>query len=350
LKQIGREIEFVAQVLDSSLRATETLKNLDSLNEQNLVEILKENKVAVRFENSLVGIGISEEELFSKFPLVRAFYDEMHLRIKRDSEEFNRIAGKLRQNSIRFILIKSDGTFPYETDNLDVLVRHGDLKKAVREMKNAGYREIVTVREPHKFLFRNTETSLAVHLHTRVEWEGTQFVNTDNLWNCSRTPSDYDTFLVPSPEDIVLITTAHFFFENHEITISDLDKIRSSIQKYAIDWNRVLNDARKQCWDDAFLLAMALLDVVNRDLYGDTMLGGDILSRIEESNSGFKALMKTAKPFSGHAVIPLKIPYAVPSFFFVRRVLCDPNLSLTGKAKHLNSVASSVVRRITKQL
>jgi hypothetical protein len=330
------------------LKKADAWKFLNELNEERLVKTLKANKVAVKFRRNLGKIGVTEDEVRS-LQVVSDFYEKLNARIKEDSEEYDKVAEEFLQRGITPILIKSDGTFPYESDNLDALVKAADLAEATRQLMRIGYHEVVQVQEPHKFLFRKSEVSLAIHLHTRVEWEGTQFVDTDHLWNNSKTSTDSDKFLVPSPEDFLLIVTAHFFFENHSIKLEDLDKVSSCIQEHQINWKQVLYDAKEQRWDSAFVLAVLLCDAVHRRLYGRSMMQKSLLSEFEESSITLQPFLKTVRPSDNHEPL-LKIPYAVSAIFFISRVLRDETLTSIDKVRHLNYVASNVLWIRAKQL
>lgn len=349
MRQAGREVNFVAQILKPSLlKKADALKLLGELDEERLVQTLKANKVAVKFRKNLVKIGFTQDEV-GRFKVVTNFYEQMDAKIREDSEEYNNVAEKFLQRGIKPILIKSDGAFPYESDNLDALVKSANLGEATRQLMELGYREVVLVREPHKFLFKKREGSLAIHLHTRVEWEGTQFVDTGHLWDNSRTPADCGTFLIPSPEDFLSIVTAHFFFENHSIKLEDLDKVTSCIEENQIDWKQVFDDIRTQRWDGAFVLALLLCDAVHRRLYGSRVMENSLLSKFEKTSIMLKPFLKAVRQSNSNEPL-LKIPYAVSAIFFIRRVLCDETLTAFDKARHLNYVASNVLWIRAKQL
>jgi hypothetical protein len=244
------------------------------------------------------------------------------------------------------MLIKSDGDFPYESDNLDILIRPNMLREVSKLLKEEGYSELTRVRERHKFLFRNTRTRriLPLHIHTRVEWEGTQFLDSACLWHNSKVSGNDDGFFIPSPEDCILITCAHLFFEDHEVKLADLFKITSKLRNCNINWDYVLEHARRLNWNDAFYLAILLVNLVHKDLCRRDMLSRDLLSKIEETNGSYINLFpRTLRPFSSGCV-PLKIPYSISALFFLKRVLRESNLSLAGRFKHMSWVASNVLK------
>lgn len=350
LREISKEISFIASVLDPFKKDKALLTgNLGSLDERILKETLRKNKVVVNFEKNLEGIGPLRSAFFDRFETIETFYENVHVRIEEDLREFDRIRDSFSRASVEFLLIKSDGSFPCESDNIDVLVKPEKLGTVVRTLKESGYSELSRVRESHKFLFRNTKTFsvLPLHIHTRVEWEGTQFMDTRDLWGRSRISSDNGGFLVPSPEDCIMITAAHLFFEDHEIKLADLSKVDSKIRNFNLDWDYVFDQVRKLHWDHAFALVMSQLNHLCSGLYERGMLEETPLSRIEELEHSWDDLFrKIIVPFDPKWTL-MKIPYPVAGFFFLRKVLDDSDSSLHERLRRLALISGDVVRRNT---
>jgi hypothetical protein len=316
------------------------------INESCLVDTMRRNSVAFKFKRRIEMDLVLKQKIFTAFPRLKAFLDDLELKREKDSLAFSQIGLDFSENGIDFLLIKSDGSFPYESDNIDVLIEPKMLVEVSKLLKKAGYSELAEIREPHKFLFRNTRAYdvLPLHIHTRVEWAGTQFVDSQDLWSRSEISSE-GGFCFPSPEDCILITVAHLFFENHEVKLADLFKIASRIRDYDLDWDYTIEHSKRLCWDDAFYLSMFLVDLVYESLFGKRMLEQSILSRIRgESHSYVALLQKTMKPFSSE-YMPLEIPYNFAVVFLLRRVLCDISSSLSQRLNHLIWIASDVLRR-----
>jgi hypothetical protein len=307
----------------------------------------------VEFEKALPRAGVLPEDLFLKFPTLRSFYEEMHIRMRKQLDEYACLSEKLSRQGIDVILIKSGGYFPHEVralaHNLDMLVRSERLSDITKMLKENGYEEMPMVREPHKFLFRNKLASLPLHIHTRVEWEGAEFVNSEDLWNSARVAEGPGQFLYPSPENVILITTAHFFFENHEIRFADLDKVRSCMLNNSVDWDHLCASAKGQNWLEAFLLAMALLDKTHQALCGRGTISQRILEAQDENGiREQKLFLKMLSPFNNDSYSLLRIPYLISALFFMRKLLHDQTLTFTDKLRQLNYVISDVLRRRTR--
>ncbi len=325
--------------------ASELLKFQD-LNESSVIKALSNNKLLVRFVSRLQQNSYLRDELNENFPNMRALFQCVENRMKTDSDEFKKISGMFFQNGIAFLLIKSDGSFPHESDNIDVLVKPEQLEDVIKILENAGYIELPKVRELNKYLFRQKSAfeTLPLHIHTRVEWEGTQFVDTDELWQNSRMINDDKKFLAPSPEDCILITIAHLFFEDHEVKLYDLLKIHYQLENFKVDWAYMVRHSQRQCWDDVFVLTMLLLNQICRAIYNRDLIPSDVLSKLEGIDYVQNRLVKKIFNSGNFKMPPIKIPYFVSGLFFLGRIFKEPNRSLIMKTRHTVWVASEVAK------
>jgi hypothetical protein len=346
VKSCLSEIKTIVHFLDPLLTEAKDLgQQLGTLKESWLIETLRRNKIVTHFYRKLESDSVLKERVSSLLPNLRVFCDDVNLRSERDLAAFREIKHKFSENNIEFILIKSDGWFPSESDNLDVLIKSDKLGQVSKLLQSSGYSEILRVRERNKYLFRNTRAPhiLPLHIHTKVEWES-EFVDSSLLWRRAKLSGDDGGFLIPSPEDCVLITCAHLFFENHEVKLADLFKITSKLRDENIDWSYMFEHTSRLYWRDAFCLTILLVDLVARDLSGKSMLPDSILTKVEEmTGAHFQLLQRTLKPFRS-GCIPLTIPYAISAFFFLERVLRESDSPLHMRLGHIDRVAANVLR------
>jgi len=344
---LDNETLFVAHISNPNFRKGRgILDSWHDLDELSLIQVLEKNKVTTLFEEGLESSGIRKEDFFGTFPRVKSLYERVDARASNYLREFDRIEDEFLRKGIDYMLIKSDGSFPHESDNLDVLVKPDDLMQAVRVLRGKGYAEVLLVREPHKFLFErfcDVQERVAVHIHTRVEWEGTQFVSLERLWRRRKLRrEDLHEIFAPSPEDYVLIAAAHLFFEDHNVKLRDLVRISLCIRNSNINWDYVLDHVKEQSWDNAFRLVMLLMNKIYDVLYGQEMLPPYITSRIEDHCSRHCRLLTK---WLGGDEMPLRIPYVIPALFFTRKILGDTQSSVLERIMSLGFVASDVLRR-----
>jgi hypothetical protein len=346
---MSKELEFVADTFNTTLLSKIGSSFPTDLNEDDLVETLRRNKVTVEFESNLNRLGASRQ-FFERYPKIRVFCQNVNAAVQKDLAQFHRIEDEFAKDNIVFILIKSDGPFPCETDNLDILVRTNEFAQVLRLLEKLGYFELPQVREKHKFLFRQTKAyaELPIHVHTRVEWEGEQFMNTEDLWSRCRIVRKNRGYHVPSLEDCILVTIAHLFFENHEIGLGDLLKLDACIRSHDTDWDYVFNHAHRLGWSNALYLTLLLANKSYAFLFSSNLLPRGVLSRIVESTRRCDRIMlKTVKP-TRRDLTPLAIPYAVPAFYFVRKVMRSSGLGLSERLQNIDFVAADVMKRKIK--
>jgi len=165
---------------------------------------------------------------------IAAFQDalaEERASLQRQRTEFAPVRHAFDAAGIPNVLIKSAGiapSFPYRSDNMDVLVPMEAELEAAEILYGLGYVELRNVEEPRKFLFKRfaagREVS-AIHLHTQVGW-GTGFLVDDWLWKRVQPSLDDPLVNILGPEDEALVTLAHAFYEDKEFKIWDLVKVR----------------------------------------------------------------------------------------------------------------------------
>jgi thymidylate kinase len=252
------------------------------------------------------------------------------------------------QAGIDCMLIKSGGlvpSLPYLSDNLDVLVQEGDEERARRILLELGYIELKNIEEPQKFLFRKfigDRSVSAIHLHTRVGWL-VGFMDEKALWDRSHVSSDDEAVIIPSPEDTILITLAHSFYENKKFRLSDIDRVRKCWSRGGIDWDYMEGVAGQRGWLDGLhfcLLTMAHLEKV---LWGNTAIPRQLQTKWKNSLINNNYIYK----YYGKMIRrkPVMLPFTFSFFFskllYYRKIWDDRNDAL--KAKLFNIIQTLTI-------
>lgn len=250
-----KEYLFAAYLIDSYRIAKSSSPTLfDNLDVNLILFMLKSNKVP------LVTL---DKEVWKAYPFLsttpefKAQYEQEHSLYTTQRNEWAKVRDQFMEAGIESMLIKSVGAFPYESSNLDVLVKQNKREKAESILKDLGYIQLHNVEEPYKTLFRTFEcgqSTSAIHLHNKVAWIN-PFHDEELLWKRYR-KSIYDDLVdIPSPEDCILILTAHWFYEDKEIKLADIMKISTCMKENDLDWNYMTEVAKKRggCMD--FVLA-----------------------------------------------------------------------------------------------
>jgi thymidylate kinase len=186
-------------------------------------------------------------------------------------DEFVQVKRAWSDAGIASVLFKSGAiapSFPYTSDNVDVLVPRNRTMEARRILLAMGYVWLRNIDKEQKWLFRKFHEGRsvsAIHLHGWVGWD-VEF-HERAIWDGVRQSSDDSKLMVPSREDALLINAAHALYENREIRLYDLEKIRAQWCA-GLDWEYIEGIARRRGWLDGLYFALLVCQKMERDLFG----------------------------------------------------------------------------------
>ena len=317
-----------------------------------MYSLAKSNKVLLRIINS---------DNSSKFPvksnivakLIKSsnMFKNSYDYAVRLQEEILDIVTEFNEQGIDTIFIKSLNALPLDSDNFDILVKETDLDASFEVLKNGGFEELVFVKEPYKWLFREVKelkTYLAFHLHTAVAWEGIKFVDVNDLLErCRKLEIDGVPVRMPSPKHHLLITTAHAFFENHRFTLNDLTYVIEDIYSSQIDWNYVKSWVVNNGWFDTFNEMLLLADYAYETLFGSTLIPKEAHKRLGDrndmKNNDFSQTL--IRRFNKKRSLPIGIPITTVGIRYVKKIAADPSRTPVEKIETILSLSKSFFGR-----
>ncbi|HEY40926.1 MAG TPA: hypothetical protein G4O18_03600 [Dehalococcoidia bacterium] len=317
-----------AQIVDGFLPETP-----ESLDIPALLAYWEENKyplLALNHSN-----GLQQLQNLPEFQTARHQQEEL---LSSARAEYIKVRDRWAQKGISCILIKSAGrfpSFPYTSDNLDVLVKeeHEQVAKAI--LVELGYIELKNIEESHKFLFRKFHSGRcvsAIHLHTWVGWDAC-FLDDAPIWQNSLISYDDEAVRVPSPEDVILITIAHGFYENKQFRLGDIVKICECWREGEIDWAYMENAASQRGWLDGLHLCLLICAHIEKSLWGETSIPVRNLNRWETSLKRHPMIHRYYRRIT--RLTPVSLPFAFSfifsKFLYYGKILRDPQHSLREK-------------------
>ncbi|NOZ05062.1 MAG: hypothetical protein GXP41_01740 [Chloroflexi bacterium] len=288
-----------------------------------LIPFLRHQKVPL--------LGLSEDSsaahrALMATPAFQAAYAEEQTTHSRLREEFALVATAWAGEGIGNLQVKSVGmtpSFPYRSDNLDVLVQLAHGPRAAEVLLDLGYVELKNVEEPHKFLFRKFHLGReisAIHLHECVGW-GTSFLDESLVWEYARMAQDDPLVVCPSPEDGLLITLAHAFYENKIVSLSDVQKARHCLRHANLDWDRLIRVSERKGWRDGLAACLLIWSHIEQSLYGHSLLPAPIRHQADRwLNIGQRQQIGR---LVGRQSFPFRIPFLVSKQFYYRKVWRD---------------------------
>ncbi len=282
----------------------------------------------------------SESTELLDLPEFRAAHDKENAVHDSLKAEYNIVRERWAQAGILSLIIKSAGvypSFPYTSDNLDILIRKEDENDAKAILREEGYVELKNIEEPQKFLFRKFsegESVSAIHLHTQVVWL-VGFLDDKAVWERSLGAPDDATLTVPSPEDVILINIAHSFYENKKLRLADIMKIREWWHLDNLDWEYMERVAAQRGWLDGLQFVVLLGAHIEAALWGETAVPPAIREKWEKS---LKRLPITYRYYRrtirrSPVTLPFNISFIFSKFLYYKKMLNDSDISLMGRLR-----------------
>ena len=237
--------------------------SLDADETESLIDFFRANKFP------LLALGSREkldEQWQNELSRASASYTEQR-------EEYLKVRVKWLELGIECMAFKSAGTrpsFPYTSDNLDILIRRRDQAEAIRVLKELRYVWLANTDEREKLLFRKFHGGRcvsAIHLHTWIGWDA-EFHEEEAVWARARSAPDDPDVTVPSPEDAILVNVAHALYENKQFSLFDMGKIRAHWARADLDWRYMEGIARRRGWLDGLYFGLAVAAFVERHYFG----------------------------------------------------------------------------------
>lgn len=250
-------------------------------------------------------------------------------RYRRERSEYERIRQSFTGEGVESMLFKSAGLYPsfhYLSSNLDVIVPEGSAARARRCLVSLGYVELVNVEEPKKFLFRRFPgdgSSYAFHLHEVVGW-GVPFVDNGPLWANARAGDDEPDIVIPRAFEALLITTAHWFYEDKALSLGNLFLTANALRELDEPLGRVAAAAARRGWEEGFWSALDVFDRGWERLFGARYVDADMRNHIDRARSRFGFARRMLLPrvrYDGKAVA--EVPFWLNKIVYYRKVLRD---------------------------
>jgi thymidylate kinase len=244
----------------------------------------------------------------------------------------------LAQAGIRDVLIKSVGlppSLPYQSDNLDILVAEQEGPRARAVLLDHHYVELKNVEEPSKFLFRKFHAGRsvsAIHLHEFVGW-GTGFMHDAEVLARARPAPDDPELWLPAPEDALLITMAHAFYEDKAVKLGDLWKVMWLLRA-PLDWEAIARQAEQRGWLDGLWTCVQLWAGVEALLYGGHSFPQTVVDEAQRRASAADRGYVAQRLASAQA-FPLDISFRLSKRHYYGKVLRDPALTGAERARDI---------------
>ena len=299
-----------------------------------VVELLRRNGVPLL---TLAGDARPAAAGLLAAPPLRAAIAEQEGKLARQEAAFGEIRALWAAAGIPAMFVKALGprpTFPYISNNLDILVPQAQQDAARKIVRDLGYVELRHIEEPNKFLFRRYHlggSAFDLHIHGRLEWH-VEFLDTPAVWSRGRMMPDCPLASAPAAEDGLLIALAHAVYENKALKLIELAKVVYAARCLDVDWDRVADGARRRGWLPGLRFALALCDRFERQLYGTASLPAEVGARIERELLP-RLRADAAALLAGPAQAPVRLGFVRSKRLYYEKLLADPSETRLERAR-----------------
>lgn len=170
--------------------------------------------------------------------------------------EYETLSQMLEDNGIEICLTKTFGPFPFWSGNVDAIVSESKYEETIDLLLEFGFVRLRWLDEPHKILlkkFKDGETSIALHMHSRIAWNAT-YLHSESAMKNSRRAEGYGSWKVIGNEALIATLLAHSLIENRCIRAIDLF-IANELARDRISWNHAREIAEEEEWAREFSLS-----------------------------------------------------------------------------------------------
>lgn len=251
-------------------------------------------------------------------------------RYRAQRDEFERIRVAFADEGVETMVFKSTGappSFHYLSSNLDILVREKRAEAGRKILTGMGYIELLNVEEPRKYLFRRFPgdgPSFAFHLHEQVGW-GVPFLDNRPLWERARKPADDPGILIPGPSEALLVTLAHWFYEDKALSLGNLFLTAHALRSLEEALAEPAAHARRRGWEEGFWGALCIFDEAWKRLFDEPMLSTEQRAEVNHAPVRYAEVRRDLLPLVryGENDVPAAIPFRANKLAYYRKVMRD---------------------------
>jgi thymidylate kinase len=207
-------------------------------------------------------------------------------------------------------------------------------------LTDLGYVELLNVEEPLKFLFRRFPgdgSTFAFHLHEQVGW-GVPFLDNEPVWARARHPKDDPDILIPGPAESLLVTLAHWFYEDKALSLGNLLLTANALRSLECALDEPAAHARRRGWEEGFWGALHIFDEACKRLYDSPVLSAEQLGELGRAPARYASVRERILPGVSYGTkeIPAKIPFRANKVVYYRKIMRD-------RARPLESKVTDVI-------
>lgn len=250
-----------------------------------LLHIAAQNRVLIRTVDQLEKIGFEPRHFFS------AAVKEMRARNQRKLALIGRIAEGCLESNVEFIFAKAVENYPDMSGDIDLYIVPRSLEvdpvilrglHAIPVKRNLRNRIDGTAN----YRMRGCDSLLEIH-HGRIGMLGEHRLYISQMIENGRyVRVDGTEFLIPSPEDQLILQALQRFVTRSYLRLSDVTSTIALFRGNVLDWNYILKTVEKLNTFYGLSCYLSFVEKIHWDTFKSSLLPKDLMSSLASKRTG----------------------------------------------------------------
>ena len=241
-----------------------------------LLQIAAQNGVLIRVVDQLETIGLEPRHFFS------AAVRDMRARNQRKLTLISHLSERCNQANVEFIFPKAIQTYPDMPGDIDLYVPATSLDVDRTILKGLHARPLKRtlsnrIEGTANYIVRGCDSPLEIH-HGRVGMAGEHksYIN-QLIENAIPARAEGDDFMVPSPEDQLVLQGLQRVVQRSYLRLSDVVATITLLRRNELDWNYVVKTVRDLNTFYGFNCYLGFIEQIYRDTFKNYLLPAGFL-------------------------------------------------------------------------
>jgi len=273
----NKSLSTILYFIDDNFRKVDEFKvtksDLDTLDWTELFKLARKNKVLYFLSDKLLNEFSSVENANLK-----KIITEGEKCFRQFRETIKLIYTIFNKEKIDFLTVKTFKDIPHITQDIDVIIRYDDHRRAAEALKKNGLSEVGTnfskliSRLDFDTAHYGGQGLLNIDIYSGMPWHEAPTMDDAFLWSRPQAVESHGiSYDIPNPEANFLSMIANNVFTNPYITLLDFLYL-NSLMKSNLNFDIINGQVNKYGWAEAFSKIVSELKKISKIIYQDNCI------------------------------------------------------------------------------